>query len=291
MMKNYKTYLIIANLIFLCFAACKNKNISNNYINYYNTALTIDSLFVIKKDTLQTIESYKKLFSIYEPKNLNQSKEYEVLIKLMSSKSSDNIKDKLMTLTRINAPRWKYSKKDNTLLEIYQKNGIDTLMVSNQIMTWNNTNANNILLDSLRVVFKRFQQSENSDIFSKNDELNAKFLAWTFKNHGYPSSAKTTNWYSENDYISISQLLFRMTLSPDFRKFKDQILEYVKSGECAPQDYAEMIDKYNSENNLEPSYGFFIKNIPIRDTLTINKNRKLIGLQKIQDQKILAQKK
>lgn len=288
-MKNYKIHFLTICLIVLCFGACKNTNSNCNYINYYNESRVIDSLFLAKKDTLQTIASYKKLFSSYEPKNINQSKEYETLVKLIALKSNDNIKDNLMTLVKINAPIWKYTKKDKVLLEAYKKNNIDSSTIANHITKWDNTNS--VLLDSLRIVFKRFQKSENPDVFTKDDELNEKFLTSTFKKYGYPSSAKITSWYNENEYVPISQLLFRMTLSPNFKSFRDRILEYVKSGDCSPQDYAEMIDKYNSENNLEPSYGFFIKNIPIKDTLAINKNRKLIGIQKIQDQKILTQKK
>lgn len=285
MAQNHKMYILTASLIFLCFGACKNKSI--NYINYYNDANKIDSVFTAHNDTLQTIKNYQKLFGTYKPKNINQSKDYEKLIKLTSAFDPNyNLKNNLETLRKINAPKWNYKKNDKELLEIYKKNDLDNTAIT-QNRNDENGNIRENLADSLKVVFKRYKEAEKAEVFSKADQLNEQFLNWTFKKYGYPSSSKIEFWYQQKEYIPISQLLFRMTLSPNFNKFKDKILGYVKSGDCHPEDYAQMIDKHNLENNKESSYGFFIKNIPIKDTIVINQNRKLIGIKNLTKNEVI----
>lgn len=285
MMKNHCIYILQISIITLCIGSCKNNSI--NYVNYYNEANKIDSTFKVQNDTLQAIKSYQKLFETYEPKNINQSKDYEKLIKLTSTFDPNyNLKNNLETLRKINAPKWRYKKNDKDLLEIYKKNNLDNTAITQNINDDNN-NVRENLADSLKVVFKRYKEAENAEVYSKADQLNEKFLNWTFKKYGYPSSSKIEFWYQQKEYIPISQLLFRMTLSPNFNKFKDKVLGYVKSGDCPPEDYAQMIDKHNLENNKESSYGYFIKNIPIKDTVIINQNRKLIGINNLTKNEII----
>ena len=68
--------------------------------------------------------------------------------------------------------------------------------------------------------------------------------------------------------------------------FMNKLVEYVKSGDCPPRDYAIFTDRYNFENNIESKFGVLYDGFEL-DTLKINKNRINIGLPTLQHSKLL----
>ncbi|WP_449401465.1 hypothetical protein [Chryseobacterium wanjuense] len=111
----------------------------------------------------------------------------------------------------------------------------------------------------------------------KNVEKNANFLMWTFKNYGFPSLQKIGNTGNDNVFIAMTTLLTHMIESEHYPYFKTKLLEYVKSGDCMPRDYAMMVDSFDPR---VATYGYGIA--PIKDSIQVNRNRKSIGLPSLQ---------
>lgn len=79
----------------------------------------------------------------------------------------------------------------------------------------------------------------------------------------------------DNDrLLSMGTMLNHMSNVKEYPYLKTKLLEYVKSGDCPPRDYIEMVDRFTEIRNLESEYG--LKG-DILDTVKINRNRKLIG--------------
>lgn len=160
-------------------------------------------------------------------------------------------------------------------------------------------NLNQKLIDSFTVAFKRDQDSRiNSKDIIKNDKKNAELLKWMFENYGFPSLQKIGLW--NNDFfIPSGPVLLHMADYEEYHQyFKTKVLEYVKSGDCPPRDYAAMMDRYYLHViKKEVPYGVYIGYENIKDSASINRNRKSIGLpsmqhaQKITKDFLMKQKK
>lgn len=259
--------------VFILFS-CKNRDI--NYISYYNKANKIDSIYRFKKDTLVAIKKYKKLFRKYPPKNQERLREYETYI-TNSDKFHKNFggKKSLDKLIFLLAP---YEDKNQEYFKLYQKYGIDSIQVKKKITEWKK-NLNKRLIDSFTVAMIRDQEKRHIDhiLQKKNVEKNANFLMWTFKNYGFPSLQKIGNTGNDNVFIAMTTLLTHMIESEHYPYFKTKLLEYVKSGDCMPRDYAMMVDSFDPR---VATYGYGIA--PIKDSIQVNRNRKSIGLPSLQ---------
>ena len=140
---------------------------------------------------------------------------------------------------------------------------------------------NQKLIDSFTVAFQRDQSSRKEGNYPdviKNDKKNAELLKWMFENYGFPSLQKIG--LSNGDLLMPSGpvLLHMADYDEYYQYFKTKILEYVKSGDCPPRDYAAMIDRNNSHHKLPYTYGVYQGYENIKDSATINRNRKSIGL-------------
>lgn len=300
-MKNIRitnTKIFACTAIFaLILLSCRSKKL--NYIDYYHQVYNIDSTFRLKKDTLTTIAQYKKLFKKYPPKNQDRIDEFENYI-LFSDKFHKNFggKKSLYKLIPLIAPYWKYKKEDSGFIGLYQKYGISRQEMEGQISQWKK-NLNQKLIDSFTVAFKRDQDSRiNSKDIIKNDKKNAELLKWMFENYGFPSLQKIGLW--NNDFfIPSGPVLLHMADYEEYHQyFKTKVLEYVKSGDCPPRDYAAMMDRYYLHViKKEVPYGVYIGYENIKDSASINRNRKIIGLpsmqhaQKITKDFLMKQKK
>ncbi|PWN60290.1 hypothetical protein [Chryseobacterium viscerum] len=267
-------------LIVLFFFSCKSKKL--NYIEYYNKVYAIDSTLKINKDTLATIKQYKKLFKKYPPSQNERIEEYENYIKYADRYNKNfgghRSLDKLIAQV---APYWKYKREDVCFFKLYKKYGIDSITVERKVNQWKKE-LNKTLIDSFTIAFERDQYNERSGpIVEINDRKNANLLLWTFKNYGFPSKQKIGLTGNNNRFMPMGVLLNHMGGSQNYKYFEVKLLEYVKSGECTPREYIEMVDKHQYINHFETIYGIFIHystpNFSTSDSARINKSRRAVG--------------
>lgn len=275
----YRKNAFILFIIFLILS-CKSKKL--NYIEYYHKVYAIDSTHRAGKDTLATIRQYKKLFRKYPPAQNERIEEYEAYIKYADkfNKKFGGIKS-LDRLIAQSAPNWKYKREDQDFFKLYKKYGIDSIGVERKVLQWKK-GLNKILIDSFSIAATRDRYNDRvGPTVVTDDKKNAELLIWTLKNYGFPSRQKI-GLYGNNDipmYMGI--ILNHMAGSEHYEYFRTKLLEYVKSGECTPRDYIEMVDKYQYIHYLEPVYGIFIHyDFPAfnaSDSARIDRNRKAVG--------------
>lgn len=276
-MKYKKNYLIL--LIISLFLSCQSKKL--NYIDYYHTVYAIDSAHRFDRDTLATIRKYKKLFRKYPPAQNERMEEYEIYISYADKfhKKFGGIKslDKLIAQS---APNWKYKREDQDFFKLYKKYGIDSLAVEQKILQWKKT-LNKTLIDSFSIAFKRDQLNDRVGPYVEmNDRKNAELLIWTFKNYGFPSRQKIGLYGNNGQFMHMGILLNHMAGTAYYEYFKTKLLEYVRSGECTPRDYIEMVDKYQYIHYLKPIYGIFMHydtNFNAEDSIRVNRDRQAVG--------------
>jgi len=275
---NYRN-IFFTMLIVLFLFSCQSKKL--NYIDYYHKVYAIDSTHRIDKDTLATIKRYKKLFRKYPPVQNERLEEYETYIRYADRfhKKFGGIKslDKLIVQS---APNWKYKREDRDFFKLYKKYGIDSITVEQKVLQWKRS-LNKTLIDSFSIAFERDQQNKRvGPQVAINDRKNAELLIWAIKNYGFPSKQKIGLYGSNEQFMPLLILLNHMSGTEHYEYFKTKLLEYVKSGECPPRDYIEMVDKYQYIHNLEPVYGIhshYDVNFDTADSARIDKNRKAVG--------------
>lgn len=268
----YFLYFIISLFIF----SCKNRDL--NYITYYNKVNEIDSIYRFQKDTLSVIKQYRKLFRKYPPKNQDRIEEYATYI-VLADKYNKNFggKKSLYKLVPLIAPK---NKKYKDFYCLYQKHGIDSTEVKEKVAQWKKS-LNKKLVDSFTILFIRDQEKGRSDVslMKINDKRNAELLKWTFENYGYPSIQRIGLWGNKEILLPMSSLLSHMSFSEYYPYFEKKILEYVKSGDCPPHDYATMVDRhYLQVLKKDIPYGVYRGHDDIQDSTKINYNRRSIGL-------------
>ncbi len=241
-------------IILIILFSCKSKEL--NYINYYNATYDIDSIYRYKKDTITALKLYKKLFKKFPPKNTDKLQEYETYIRL-SDKLQKNFggKKSLYKLIPLVAPYWKYRRQESSFFKLYEKYGIDSLEVEQKVINWKKS-LNKQLLDSFSIAFYRDQRNRtagtiNWDNIKKDDQKNLELLSWTFKNFGYPSLQKIGLFANDDTMMPMGTMLNHMSNVKEYPYLKVKLLEYVKSGDCPPRDYIEMIERFNEVRNYE----------------------------------------
>jgi hypothetical protein len=284
----YVNLTCIASLILcLCLCACK----SRNYIIYYNRVNEIDSIYRIANQPEETIKQYRKLFSRYNPKNQERIKEYETYIKLADQHQKNfGGKKSLYKLIPLVAPNWKYKKQDSGFIQLYQKYGIGRQEMELKVEEWKKR-LNQKLVDSFTVAFKRDQDSRidsNYADINKNDKKNAELLKWMFENYGFPDMQKIGLWNGDFLMPSGPILLHMADYEEYYQYLKIKVLEYVKSGECPPRDYAAMIDRNNLHHKVPYTYGVYQGYENIKDSATVNRNRKSIGLPSLNHAQLIT---
>ncbi|AZA79213.1 hypothetical protein EG347_17715 [Chryseobacterium sp. G0186] len=287
-MKNYtlRFLCIILILSLFIFSSCKNREL--NYITYYNNVNKIDSIYRFKKDTLSVIEEYRKLFRKYAPRNQERIQEYETYI-ILADKYHKNFggKKSLYKLIPLIAP---YDRKYKDFYSLYKRHGIDSMEVRQKIAKWRKS-LNKQLVDSFTIAFIRDQQEGrgNFELMRKNDKKNARLLKWTFENYGYPSLQKISFDGNKGIFMPMANLLSHMPGSEHYPYFEKKILEYVKSGECPPYDYATMVDRqYLQFIKKDIPYGVYRGHGDIKDSVKTNYNRRSIGLPGLKHTRIIT---
>lgn len=284
-MKNYKKKYLKISIIFLLisfsfFISCRNNK--QNYITYYNSVNSIDSTYRLKNDTLTALKQFKKLFRNFEPRNDERMEEFENYIKF-SDKYNKNFggKKSLYKLIPLVAPYWKFKREDAEFFQLYKKYGIDSITVEQKVAEWKKS-LNKQLIDSFRIAFIRDQAKDSltGQQSFNNFRKNASLLKWTLANYGYPSMQKIGLETDDGVFMPMLVYLNHMGQIEDYEYFKTKLLDYVKSGDLPPRDYVEMVERHVQVNNLKPVYGVKSTDEEIfKDSININRNRRLIGLQ------------
>ena len=287
-MKNKINIFNIGFILLIFIVSCKTKPV--NYITYYNKVNEIDSTFRFQRDTITTIKKYRKLFRKYPPKNQERISEFETFVKIADIKNKKFGGQKsLFKLIPLVAPNWKYKKEDQDFFELYKRYGIDSLKIEQKISIWKK-GLNKQLVDSFSLAFIRDQENNRDDVFlfTKNDKKNGRLLLWTFENYGYPSLQKIGLYGNNEVHMPMSSLFLHMPWQDQYLEIQKKILEYVKSGDCPPRDYAGMVDRYLLQvKNEDILYGYYISYDTVLDTIKVNKNRKSIGLPSLQHTAII----
>ncbi|MGN7866821.1 hypothetical protein [Chryseobacterium sp. 22458] len=275
--KDINSAYIIGLILCLFLSACKNRN----YISYYNKVNEIDSIYRVTHQTDEAIKQYRKLFRKYKPQNQDRRDEYENYIKLADQHHKNfGGKKSLYRLIPLIAPNWRYKKEDTSFIQLYKKYGIDKQEMEVKVEEWKK-GLNQKLIDSFTVAFQRDQSSRKEGNYQdviKNDKKNAELLKWMFENYGFPGLQKIGLWNGDLLMPSGPILLHMADYEEYHEYFKTKILEYVKSGDCPPRDYAAMIDRNNSHHKLPYTYAVYQGYENIKDSATVNRNRKSIGL-------------
>lgn len=273
---NLRIYTIHLLIISFTFFSCKSTN--HNYIIYYNKVNEIDSLYRIANQPDKAIKQYRKLFKKYNPKNQERIKEYETYIKLADQHQKNfGGKKSLYKLIPLIAP---YEGSYGSYFGLFKKYGIDSTEVKQRIADWKK-GLNKRLVDSFSIAFTRDQAEgrRNFQLMEKNDKINAQLLKWTFENYGYPSVQKIGLIGNDGVFMPMHPLLSHMIGEKEYPYFKAKMLEYIKSGDCIPKDYANMVDRHNLQISKEGMlYGVYPSYDAIVDTIKANRERKKIGL-------------
>lgn len=278
-MKNISANFLCALLaVIFLFYSCKNRNI--NYITYYNKVNEIDSIYRFKKDTLFVIKEYQKLFRKYPPKNQERIEEYATYITL-ADKFHKNFggKKSLNKLLPLIAP---YNNTYRDYFGLYQKYGIDSMEVRQKIAQWKK-GLNKRLVDSFTIAFIRDQYEARSEFSTSKMEItdkeNVELLKWTFENYGYPSMQKIGLIGNNGVFMPMINLLSHLAGSEDYPYLEAKLLGYVKSGDCRPREYAEIVDRhYLQIKKQDAPYWFYTGHSIVKDSIVVNRNRRNIGL-------------
>ncbi|WP_300687430.1 hypothetical protein [Chryseobacterium sp.] len=269
--------LIYLFIIISIVLSCK----SNDYIVYYNRVNEIDSLFRIASQPEKAIKQYRKLFKKYNPKNQERIKEYGTYIKLADQYQKNfGGKKSLYKLIPLIAP---YEGSEKNYFSLFQKYGIDSTEVKQRIADWEK-GLNKRLVDSFSIAFIRDQAEgrRNPQLMEKNDRINAELLKWTFEHYGYPSIQKIGLIGNDGVFMPMHPLFSHMVNSKEYPYFKAKMLEYIKSGDCIPKDYANMVDRHNLQISKEGIlYGIYLSYDAIVDTIKADQERKKIGIPSI----------
>lgn len=280
-------YLSLTSIIICFFFYCCK---SRDYITYYNKVNEIDSIYRMAKQPETAIKKYKKLFRKYRPLNQERIEEYETYIR-SSDKYGKNFggQKSLYRLIPLIAPYWRYKKEDKEFIKLYKKYGIDSVNIEQAVARWESKH-DKMLIDSFVIAFARDQYGgrlNNSDRI-ENDLKNAELLKWTFENHGFPSKQKIGLYYKDT-FMPIGLIILHMADYDEYHPyFKTKILEYVKSGECSPRDYAAMVDRNNLHHKTPYTYGVYQGYQNIKDSAKVDRNRKSIGLPSLKYRNKLA---
>lgn len=262
--------------------ACNKSQL--NYIDYYNKVNEIDSIYRFANQPILAVKKYKKLFKKYPPKSTEYFREYETFI-VLSYKNNIKFggKKSLIKLIDLIAPYSMFGW-EKQYYPIFNKYKMDSIDIKKQLLKWEN-NKNHILLDSfsnamIRDQMYRSGKNADWDEVPKQDKKNTNLLKWTFENYGYPSIYKIGFGKDKNNQIVMNALFLHMAESTEYSLLKQNLYKYVKSGDCPPEIYASMIDRYESRNNNKLIFGEYrlFMDDTYLDSVKINANRKSIGL-------------
>ncbi len=264
---------------FVTLCSCKMKDFDR--IEYYQNVLVIDSAFRYENDTIATIKNYKKLFSKYGVQNHRKYKEFERYAVLCDKKNKNfGGKRNLYKLIDLITPN-KFWYKD---FSFFKKHSMDSLSVLKR-MEKRELKYNKIINDSCEIALYRdqhFRENGYDTLTMINDKKNINFFKWCVKNYGYPSREKIGPL--KNQYGDFDSIFFIHAFVYDYYpELKEKLMFYIRTGECDPYYYADMVDRFHVvkvNSNTHGPYGYRRGMVldEVIDSVSINKNRRTIGL-------------
>jgi hypothetical protein len=289
--------------LFLCLISCKSSytkigDKNANYITYYLKVYEADSLFL----TNNFEKSYfllDSLFKKYEPINIDGIYEFNIYISsgVMSGNvhnlrnkiknslikygsrgvalhpDSNIIREKIKQYISFNKEYeekllGKYKKRINLTL----RSKIEKMIIEDQRVRMNNIDNDSMLY---------FQNKHKVEIFN------------IFNNFGYPSLKKVGSDNLFNNSANIS-VLFLHQDNETKKKILPFLLENVMNGNCDPDIYAVLYDRYYWETSINNGkeekqyFGSYLKNfktgelgLPVENELKLDSIRNSIGLSSL----------
>lgn len=272
----------IVLIVLIISISCKTRE--KNYITYYQKVVEIDSIYRLADNPKKAVRKYKRLFRKYEPKNQESIEEYATYIELAHQYNINFGGQKsLRKLIHLVAP-YAHHSHHKRYYNLFEQYSIDSSEVDREITIWKNR-LNKELLDSFSIAMDRDQLPRSGEIdfnlMMLNDTKNIQLLNWTFDNYGFPSTQAIGIEGNKGRDIHLSTMFLHYIDREDYYDLEKKLFKYIKSGDCPPQYYAKMVDRHEFINNRATHYLHYPSTDETLDTLSINKNRKELGLPSI----------
>lgn len=249
-MKNIFFLIIIATIsLYSCksnYTRIGDKNA--NYIPYY--------LKVYEADSLNLVGNYKRsneildsLFKKYEPINLGFYNEYHTYY---------TNKIRLNDFDKINVVLKKLVRNHGFNIGKYQNDSLNAIAIKKAKFTEQDLNGfyetyiknlnleyryaiENMIENDQRV---RLAVPRNKEEWEKVDKENAENIKLLITKYGYPSRKKIGPRFFTDKSAEVSTLFLHATKEVRESYILDLMLLSVKKGECEPNDFAVVYDKY-----------------------------------------------
>lgn len=267
-----------------------------NYIPYYLKVYEADSLSLVGEHK-RSNEILDSLFKKFEPINLGFYNEYHTYytnkIRLNDFDKIDVVLKKLVrnhgfnigkyqndSLNAIAIKKAKFTEQD--------LNGFYETYVKNLNMEYRYA-IENMIENDQRV---RLAVPRNKEEWEKVDKENAENIKLLIRKYGYPSRKKIGPRFFTDKSAGVTTLFLHATKEAREEYILDLLLESVKKGECEPEDFAVVYDKYlyvSGEHDGKVLYGELRDRKKSLDLVLINPKkidsiRKSIGLENIKYQ-------
>ncbi|MDR2651464.1 MAG: hypothetical protein LBC68_04005 [Prevotellaceae bacterium] len=118
----------------------------------------------------------------------------------------------------------------------------------------------------------------------KTDSINEQKIKYIFDNYGYPNDKLVGHANTHRlppfffNVVNIHTMLMHFD---DTAYFRPKLLEFIRNGECSPDDLGSFIDSYQRRDtaNLKFIYGIYDNSLDkIKDFPNLNNRRKAIGM-------------
>lgn len=291
-----RNYFLMIMFLFLCLVSCKSNytkigDKNANYIPYYLKVYEADSLSLVG-EYKRSDEILDSLFKKFEPLNLSLCNEYytyyknkilledfdeiDVILKRLVSDHGFNIglyeND---SLNSIAIKKTKFNRKD---LDGFYKDYIEDLNLEYR-------NAIEKMIENDQKV--RLAVPRNKEEWEKVDKENAEKIKLLIAKFGYPSRKKIGSRSFTNKSAEVSTLFLHATNEAREDYILDLMLKSVKKGECEPNDFAVVYDKYLYVSGSKVLYGELRDRKKSLELVVVNPKkidsiRKSIGLENIE---------
>ncbi len=288
---NHKTSFFFFTILLLVNANCNNSNrLSNdtNYIPYYLKVYEADSLY-ITENYEQSFKILDSLFKKHEPLNQPGIYEMNTYVKLAYlTKNYKKIEPVFSSLFETWGYKPEYLKYDSLMNLAFQ----NTNLTTKEILSLNEKYKQNVnleLKDSL-IEMQRLDQlyrGKDRDKEIKREDsidlIHKKLIFRWLENEELPDGRIIDSYVSFGIFFNhISD-----DVSAEEDKFiKNKLLKAIKKGKAQPDNLLMYLERqfYDRKEKQSPFGSFNFLQVPI-DTITVNKNRKDIGLPSLQYEK------
>lgn len=270
-------------LVLIFITSCKTRE--KNYITYYQKVVEIDSIYRLANQPKKAVNKYKKLFRKYEPKNQEKIEEYATYIELADKYNKNFCGEKsLKKLIHLVAP-YAHENGHKRYYDLFQKYGIDSAEVEREIAIWR-SGLDKELIDSFSIAMERDQTpllaaERDLRLIELSHKKNFQLLKWAFENRGYPSLQRIGLKGNHEQNFHFRVLYINLSGINEYEYLKNKLFEFVKSGDCPPEDYATLIDHHENRNKRRVHYLMNANDDGSIDSAFVNKNRKELGIPSI----------